>query len=194
MAWNALHRLGNGAVPQLEKLYTNESANPRMRARALWLLSKIQGKSSPSLAKALNDYNPDLRITALRATLQLPGDPTATIARLATDADPQVRRECALALHNLQTPGAADSWAKLAGQYDGKDRWYLEALGIGAEGQWDRFFTAWLKTAGSDPIATAAGRDIVWRARTKESVPLLASLAGDASVALEEPAALLSRL
>ncbi len=46
--------------------------------------------------------------------LQLPGDPTPTIARLASDADPQVRRECALALHMLKTPGAADIWAKLA--------------------------------------------------------------------------------
>ena len=186
MAWNALFGIGTKAVPQLEKLYNNESANPRMRARALWLLSKIQGKSSPSLEKALKETNPDLRITALRATLELPGDPTPTISRLADDADPQVRRECALALHNLQTQGAADIWAKLAQEYDGKDRWYLEALGIGAEGQWDRFFTAWLKTAGENPIENAADRDIVWRARTKESIPMLASLAGDASVSLKE--------
>lgn len=185
MAWNTLSRMGIKAVPQLEGMYTNETANPRMRARALWLLSKIQGKDSPNLAKALKNANPDLRITALRAVLQLPVDPTPYLLALSSDADPQVRRECAVGLHGVTSPGAAEVWAKLAQQYDGQDRWYLEALGVGAEGQWDRFFTAWLKSAGTAPVASMAGKDIVWRARTKESVPLLASLAGDPAVDLK---------
>lgn len=185
MAWNALKSMGTQAVPQLNALFTNPSVNPRMRARALWLLSKIEGKSSPSLAKALQDKNPDLRITAIRAMVELPGDATPTIAQMASDPDPQVRRECALALHGNTSAGAAAIWAKLADQYDGKDRWYLEALGIGAAGQWDSFFNAWLKTAGENPLGTSAGKDIVWRARTAEAVPLLASLAGDPTVDLK---------
>ena len=185
MAWNALKKMGSKAVLQLSKLFNDGNANPRMRARALWLLSKIEGQASSSLEKALKDFNPDLRITALRATMELPGDHIATIAQLADDADPQVRRECILALHNNKSEKAAELWAELANQYDGKDRWYLEALGIGAAGQWDRFFDAWLQGAGENPLATAAGKDIVWRARTAEAVPLLASLAGDASLDLK---------
>ncbi|WP_373513839.1 PVC-type heme-binding CxxCH protein [Persicitalea sp.] len=185
MAWNALRKMDKAAVSQLSKLFNDESTNPRMRARALWLLSKIEGTASPSLKKALKDFNPDLRITALRATLELPGDHIATISQLADDPDPQVRRECILALHDNKSEKAAEIWAELANQYDGRDRWYLEALGIGAEGQWDRFFSAWVEGAGENPLATAAGKDIVWRARTAESVPLLASLAGDPSVDLE---------
>ena len=34
----------------------------------------------------------------------------------------------------------------------------------------------------NDPLANVGGRDIVWRARTKESVPMLAKLAGDPAV------------
>lgn len=185
MAWNALKSMGDKAAPQLSKLSDDQNANPRMRARALWMLSKIEGKSSPSLQKVLKSPNADLRITALRAIMQLPGDHIATIAQLAGDTDPQVRRECILALHNNKSEKAAALWAELANQYDGKDRWYLEALGIGAEGQWDRFFDAWLQGAGENPLATAAGKDIVWRARTAEAVPLLASLAGDASLDLK---------
>ncbi len=186
MAWNSLKNMDSKAVSQLRKLFNDESANPRMRARALWVLSKIEGRTSPSLNKALADYNPDLRITALRAVVELPGDPTAIIMKLAGDPDPQVRRECALALHgNTSSRSGSIAWAKLASQYDGKDRWYLEALGIGAAGQWDAFFDAWLKTAGENPLATSAGKDIVWRARTAEAVPLLASLAGDPNVDLK---------
>ncbi|GHB73479.1 PVC-type heme-binding CxxCH protein [Persicitalea jodogahamensis] len=185
LAWNALKKMDDKAGSQLSKLFNDESANPRMRARALWLLSKIEGQSSPSLEKALKDFNPDLRITALRATLELPGDHIFVISQLADDPDPQVRRECALALHDNKSEKAAEVWAELASQYDGKDRWYLEALGIGAAGQWDRFFDAWLKGAGESPLANAAGKDIVWRARTAEAVPLLASLAGDPSLDLK---------
>ena len=49
--------------------------------------------------------------------------------------------------HNT-SPKAAELWADLAVQHDGKDRWYLEALGIGADKQWDLFFSAWLKGRG----------------------------------------------
>ena len=104
---------------------------------------------------------------------------------LVKDADPQIRRECALLLHHNKSANAPALWADLALQYDGKDRWYLEALGIGAEGQWDSFFKAWLAKAGANPVANKAGKDIVWRSRGKESVNLLASLAGDPNTDLK---------
>ena len=74
--------------------------------------------------------------------------------------DPQVRRELALALRHQKSPEAAKMWATLANQYDGKDRWYLEALGIGADVQWDAFFAEWLKS-NPKPMETAQGRDIL---------------------------------
>lgn len=185
-AWNKLHDLGAGAEKDLAKFYKS-AADPRMKARALWLLSKLdEKKARKHVEAALKDADPNLRITALRAARQLKGDVTPYIRQLVNDTDPQVRRECALALHRNNTPEAADLWAQLAMRHDGKDRWYLEALGIGADGQWDRFYTAWLKRAGANPIGTEAGKDLVWRARTKESVPLLARLAGDPQTDLSQ--------
>lgn len=67
-------------------------------------------------------------------------------------------------------------WATLASQYIGKDRWYLEALGIGADAQWDTFFAAY-KAKIKDPLLNAASKDIVWRSRTDEAVPYVAQLA-----------------
>lgn len=185
-AWNALNGMGQKAAPALEKLFTDKKADPRMRARALWLLSKWPANAKKNVDLAIKDANPDIRIAGLRAASESKDlNVIGYIEILAKDAEPQVRRECALILHHNTSPEAPALWVQLTQQYDGKDRWYLEALGIGADGQWDSFFKAWLAKAGSNPVAAQAGKDIVWRSRTKESVPLLASLAGDANVDLK---------
>ncbi|WP_353717589.1 PVC-type heme-binding CxxCH protein [Dyadobacter sp. 676] len=185
-AWNALNDLGPKAGPALEKLFANKNAEPRMRARALWLLSKWPFTAKKTVGLAIRDANADIRIAGLRAAGESKHlDVISYIKTLSKDPDAQVRRECALLLHHNPSPEAPALWATLAQQYDGKDRWYLEALGIGADAQWDPFFNAWLEKAGANPIATQAGKDIVWRSRGKESVRLLASLAGDPTVDLK---------
>jgi putative heme-binding domain-containing protein len=183
-AWQALNGMGAKAEKSLAKLYKN-AENPRMKARSLWLLSKIEGKGKKYIEMALKDANPDLRITGLRAARELKMDIIPYIKQLSTDADAQVRREAIIALRTNTSAEAAELWATLASQYDGKDRWYLEALGIGADKQWDRFYSAWLKKTGNTPLDKPANRDIVWRARTGEAVPLLAQLASDPSTALD---------
>src|SRR5699024_3955311 len=71
--------------------------------------------------------------------------------------------------------------AQLAQQHDGNDRWYLEALGIGAAGQWDQFFGAWKEKVGSN-WNTSIGRDIVWRARAEKAPAMLAQIIKDPSL------------
>ncbi|MBD2703840.1 c-type cytochrome [Spirosoma sp. BT702] len=180
--WQKLHEMGNKAEKALAKLYKS-SDNPRMKARALWLLSQLDN-GKKHIETALKSDNPDLRITALRTARERKADVIPYVKQLVNDPDPQVRRECAIALRKSTSPDAPALWAQLASKYDGQDRWYLEALGIGAEGNWDSYYVVWAKQI--DPLANAAGRDIVWRARTKESVPALAKLAGDANVALNQ--------
>ncbi|GAB3505324.1 hypothetical protein GCM10027341_36770 [Spirosoma knui] len=188
--WQKLHDMGAKAEKPLAKLYKS-SSDPRMQARALWLLSKLNN-GSKYVETALKSDNPDLRITALRAARQLGADQTIkAVKQLVNDrnggpADAQVQRECALALRRSTSSEAPGLWAQLASRHDGKDRWYLEALGIGADGNWDSYYTAWVKQMNNNPLANAGGQDIVWRARTKESVPMLAKLAGDASVDLNQ--------
>ncbi len=183
-AFTALQSMGKSAVPELEKLWHDNNANPRMRARAFWVLVKMKDAgASQYISEAIKDNNPDIRITGIRAAVELQSNVTGIVAALQNDADAGVRRECALALHHSKSQQAAALWASLAAQYDGKDRWYLEALGIGADARWDAFFTAYLAKV-KDPLATAASRDIVWRARTKKALPYLAALASDSSIAL----------
>lgn len=183
-AWIALQGMGGKAVPALEKLWTDEKANPRMRARAFWVLVKQTG-GEKYIAQAAGADNPDFRIMALRAARQTKADITPLVAQLAGDADPQVRRECIISLRHNKSTEAPALWAKLAQQYDGSDRWYLEALGIGADGQWDRFFAAYTQLV-PDPLQSAQGKDLVWRARSKTTLPYLARLATDNSTEWKE--------
>ncbi len=179
LAWTKLHGFGAQAEPALAKLWQSE--NPRYRARALWLLSKIDGRGQKYIETALADADSDLRITALRAARELGLDIIPIVSKLAHDSSPQVRRECAIALRHNSSPEAATLWSELAVQHDGKDRWYVEALGIGADKQWDSFFGTWLKRVGSQ-WNSPAGRDIVWRSRSKDALPLLAKLILDPAV------------
>lgn len=181
MAWNACVNLGLQAEEELEALFRDPTLNPRLRARALWVLNRIEGFNYRSLDIAFREMNHNLRIVALRAVRQRNSDPTEYIKRLTADPHPQVRRECALAINHNHTYEALDVWLQLAKQYKGNDRWSVEALSIGAIGQWERIFPAWLERTGQNPEKTPAGRDLVWLARTRQAIPYLTSLAADTS-------------
>lgn len=183
-AYNSLQQLGKKSVVPLENLWQS-NADAAMRARAFWSLVKMPAaKADKYIKQALKEKNPQLRMLAIRASLQLKSNTIGILNALKLDPDPQVRRECIIALHHNKSPEAAGIWADLATQYDGKDRWYLEALGVGADGQWDAFFKAYL-LAVKDPLKDDAGKDIVWRARTDQALPFLEQLAADANLPLK---------
>jgi len=185
MAWNACVKLGWQAEEELENLYRQYDGNPRLRARALWVLSNIEGFNSRNLDIAVRELNPNLRIVGLRAVRQRNSDPTEFIKRMTADPNPQVRRECALAINHNHTYEALDVWLQLAKQYKGNDRWSVEALSIGAIGQWERIFPAWLARAGANPERSPAGKDIIWLARTRQAIPYLTVLASDTAVSFK---------
>jgi hypothetical protein len=121
--------------------------DPFYRARAYQLLSQIAGRADQFIAAGLQDKSADVRVMALRIAQQKRHDVIIQLERLVQDPSPQVRRQCAIALRHSPSAAAPNLWAQLATEYDGQDRWYLEALRIGADGQWDRFVDAFLARA-----------------------------------------------
>jgi hypothetical protein len=176
LAWQTLQRLGSGAESELLALW--KSSEPRLRARALQLLARIPGREDHYLAAALQDGDSDLRITGLRIARERRRDVIALVKQLVRDSSPQVRRECALALRHHPSSEAPALWAELARQHDGQDRWYLEALGIGADRQWDSCLAAYLRQV-PDAWQTASGRDVIWRSRARQTPALLARIIKD---------------
>jgi len=182
LAWTALHGMGAKAEQELLNLY--EDDNPRMRARALPLLARLESSSRPFLLGALRDVDPDIRIAALRAARQLKLDIIPLVAGLVRDRSAQVRRECAIALRHNTSPDTPMLWARLATQHTAGDRWSLEALGIAADQQENACFDAWFKAVGGE-WDTPAGREIVWRSRASKVPALIVKIvtAKDASAA-----------
>jgi hypothetical protein len=178
MAWTALQAKGKEALPALAKL-AKETDNPRVKARALWAAGKVAGNGPAVVAEALKDANPDIRIVGIRLARQLMLD-IATLKPLTNDPAPEVRRELCIAIRHKQGDDAKAMWTELALKHDGKDRWYLEALGIAADKQWDAYLDSYLAKVG-DSWNTPAGRDIVWRSRAKKSPALLAKIVLDPS-------------
>jgi putative membrane-bound dehydrogenase-like protein len=207
IAWTRLHEVGTKAEPVLLKLWEQEQtkanaptaaerakSDTRLRARLLWLLGKIESKGAHYVDVALKadgpDGNPDLRIVALRLARQLKLDVVPIIKRPEVLADPHgglVQREAAITLRHCKSPGAAQVWAELALRSSPeRDRWALEALGIGADKQWDAFLDAYLQEMGSKTIANPASRAVIWRSRATRTPELLAQIIRDPGVKGDE--------
>lgn len=182
MAWQKLHEQGAASEKDLAKIFSSAD-NPRFRARAFWLLTKLPGKGAEYVNKALNDKDEDIRIAAFKAARELKMDLIPLVKQVVNDPSAQIRREALIALRHSTSPEAPDLWAALAQKYDGKDRWYLETAGISADKQWDSYFAAWQKQVG-DNWHTPSGRDIVWRSRAKAALPMLASTIRDNNIDL----------
>jgi len=183
LAWTKLHGMGAAAEEPLQKLW--KSSDPRMRARAVQLLARIEGRGQQYVDAATKDENPDVRITGLRIARELKIDVIPLVQSLARDASPHVRRECAIALRHNDSPQMPAVWAELAAQHDGKDRWYLEALGIGAAGRDTECLDAWLKRVG-DEWNTPSGRDVIWRLRGTNVLPYLVKLIQDPATSKQD--------
>jgi putative membrane-bound dehydrogenase-like protein len=162
LGYTALLNAGQAAVPALQELY--HSSVPYLRARALWLLARTSD-GPKFVAAALKDNDADIRVAALRAARAIHMDMIATAETMLSDPSPMVWRELCLAMNYEPTDKAVPVLVRLAGKYDGKDRWYLEAFGIGCTGREKEVLAAWQQyEPKADPGIVKA---ITWRLNMK---------------------------
>ena len=152
--------------------------SPIERARLLGLLASIDA-GRPLLLRALHDRSAAVREAALRLLAQdatrdslvLPpgtAPPTPPVmahwdaaVKLADDPDAGVRRELILALRHVPTDKCGALLQRLADQWNGNDRYYLEALRLSLRDREPAFVTALFEhlaeqAASSRPTDTAS--------------------------------------
>jgi putative membrane-bound dehydrogenase-like protein len=204
LAYQAIKAQGPSAVPVLQSMWRGR--DPIVRARALWLLGGLGAEGSRAIQEALKDSDPRFRILGLRVARLHGADILSTAKPLVRDASPQVRREIALLLQDPSTmlpaylyprqvePPAEwlEAMTGLIAQYDGRDRWYLEALGIAARGREDAIYARMKSQNGGKISATQAG--ILWELRPRTALPDLVARINNASLSEADRAMALDTL
>lgn len=160
------------AIKALQQQFTT-SPNARLRARALWLLARSK-QGQQTIQTALKDKDADIRITAVRAARRAKMDVMKIASEILTDPSTAVLRELCIAMQFEPTNKALPILLKLADKYDGQDRWYLEAWGIGCNGREKQVLAAYQK---AHPQEDAAGRNIAWRLKLEPVQPSDADVA-----------------
>lgn len=121
---------GEAAVPAVAKLLDDK--NPYFAARAVWLLAQMGEGGQKIVIELLKSSAERQRLVATRA-LRAAGYDVLKLAELMVDDPaPMVRREIALSLRDIPAEKSVPYLAKIAARFDGKDRAYLEALGLGS--------------------------------------------------------------
>lgn len=137
-----MHQLGTlgkaEATAVLQRL-SGKDAPRWLRARAIWQAARL-GDFGPA-ERALDDGDPDFRILALRVLKDFRGQSPVDLSldrqgQIVHDSSAAVRREALLLLQDVEPAKSANLIHTLAATYDGKDRFFLAAVGI-AVGQHD---------------------------------------------------------
>jgi putative heme-binding domain-containing protein len=108
---------------------------------------------------------------------------------MASDSNPAVRREVALSLRGFPAEVSVPILGKLAAQYDGKDRAYLEAIGLGATGCESELFHALATSTpnSSNPVAwPAALARLAWRLHPDAAIPPLKARASSEALSASD--------
>ena len=171
-----LEKAGEKALPAVRKLL--DHSNEFIQGRAIWLLAKLGIEGLKVVESQIDNQNPQIRICAFRALRHENHRMLEHATKLARDKSALVRREVALAMRYVPFEKAQDILIEIAKSYDGKDRYYVEAFGIGCTDKEEKVYSALKKSIGTknyDP--RYAG--LVWRLHTVSTIPEIKSWALD---------------
>ena len=190
----ALKAGGEKSIAPVAKLLKDE--NPYVQARAVWLLSQLGPKGIDRVEETLKTKDAQLRTVAFRALRRQDSDTLQHAAKLAKDPSPAVRREVALALRDVSFAQSKDIIRSLAKGYDGKDRWYLEALGTASTGKESAVYDLLAAEFGSaDSLKwSEAFANIAWRLHVPQATGGFRTRALDGTLSSESRKAALVAL
>lgn len=184
---------GEKAVPAVAALL--DEANPYLAARAAWLLAQMGDAGVEKVRPWLESKEPTRRLVAYRALHRAGQDASTLDSKMAADESPAVRREVALQQRDVSAEKSVGILVKIAGKFDGADRAYLEAIGLGSEGKESAVYQEVSKSFAKDPLAwNEAAARIAWRLHPVEALPALKARALAASLTPEARKSMLTAL
>jgi putative membrane-bound dehydrogenase-like protein len=175
---------GDGVLPQVQKVLRDK--NSYISVRAIWLMAQLGPKGKAQVTRLLKAKDPQKRLVALRSLRRAGEDPAKLARQMSVDASAAVRRDAALALRDVPMNKAGGTLLALAKKFDGKDRNYLDAIGIGATGKESAFYAGLKRMQGNDSTKwSESAAWLAWRLAAPQAVKdyLSRALSGEASIA-----------
>lgn len=126
LGFKKLKKQGEQVIPAVSKLL--EDKNPFLRARAVWLLAQLGPKGIAQVEELLKSKEEMIRTTAFRALRVSVPDILYYARQMQNDPSSFVRREVAIAIRDLPFDSTRNILMELVKQYEGGDRWYLNAI------------------------------------------------------------------
>lgn len=165
-----------------EVISVMKGENPFVAARGIWLLPYMGQSGKKMLDEhVLKHTDENIRLTAFRAIRRSDGVigalPYARV--LATDDSAAVRAEAALEMRYRGFDEAGEVLVAVAKGYDGKDRSYLESLGLGAGKNTEALWVALSEemNPGAPVEWSETFARMTWRLMPKAAIPALAERA-----------------
>jgi putative heme-binding domain-containing protein len=195
-AAEALVARGSSVIPRVKALL--DDSNPYRHARAIWLLARLGDDGAHQVEALLDDADVNTRLVAFRALRKTTSDIFPYATKLAGDQSALVRREVIVALTNEPFEKKKDLLLALADGFDGKDRWYLEALGTACSGHESEFYDAMIARYHGDKQKAeqwdARIASLAWRLHPAQAVRDLKTRAASPSLPADERSKALTAL
>lgn len=162
---------------ELLEFSRSHADNVYHRARALHIMAALPGEAGPAhVTSMLESEDEVIRLVALRA-LRLAGRTplTTLVDTLGDDSSPAVRRELLALMRGMKFETIRGALAKMLAGYDGRNRWYLEALGAVCDDFPDKVYRELVRPRQPDPATwNERQMNLAWRLRSPEALADLA--------------------
>lgn len=185
LGFQALQKYGNAALHSVQKLIDHQ--NPYIAARAIWLLPHLGKAGKKKTIVLLNSTDRNQRLVAYRSLRRTEGSiPYAK--KMAKDSDTGIRRDVALSLRSVNFEKCKDIFVELAKGYDGKDKNYLEAIGLGAAGKENEVWKHLRNSLGFSDSSkwTDTFARITWRLWPSNAIPDLVKRAQNSKLSIDQ--------
>ncbi|MFT5498293.1 MAG: putative membrane-bound dehydrogenase-like protein [Kiritimatiellia bacterium] len=163
---------GAAATKDVVNFLDRQKDDPYLLARGLWVVAQLGEQGQAVSAGYLEHENPQLVITAYRALRFAEPDQLLTWAgKLANAESMAVRREVAISLRDVPHADCRDILKPLFEGYDGRNRYYLEALGTAVTGKEADAYRDFVAAQYDDPARwSRIAKNLAWRLHTPDAI------------------------
>jgi len=177
--WVAQDRLSKQekVFEELTAFLTANEGNHYYVARGLFLMARLKnGLGASFVNEILKSNDEQMRMVAIRALRFSEKMPVAAIVeKMVRDPSAAIRREVLAMMRGMEWQDVREPLEKLIMGYDGKNRWYLEALGAVSDDYLEKVYDVLVKPQQPDPkVWNERQMNLAWRIRSPGALADLA--------------------